>query len=135
MPACIFSSLKTRTNSQGVSKLPTSHGARGRTQTRLPAPTYALCLWTQAFPPLPTSGLFLCFNPSLLWVTLHQAVPCRLLENVPATQWRDTETPQTVLSTSPRFHLTLTTTLTDTRNGVTPSPSVPSTDLRYTVGA
>lgn len=95
-------SFRIGQTARDVSKLPTSHGdaeEKLRPASACPRPMLSACghrpsispdIWSlSAFRPLAALG-----HPP-------PGCPCRLLENIPATQWRDTETPQTVLSTSP----------------------------------
>lgn len=74
-PALIFSISQNRTNSQNVSKLPTSHGdAEENSDLHLPEPGLRSLHVGTGLPPLLTSGLSLPPFPSLLWVTLCRVV-------------------------------------------------------------
>ena len=101
-PALIFSISQNRTNSQNVSKLPTSHGdaeEKLRPASAWTRPTLYACGHRPS-----TSPDIWSLSASLPLAALGHPLPgCphRLLENILATQWRDTETTPTVLGTSP----------------------------------
>lgn len=92
-------SFRTGQTARDVSKLPTSHGdaeEKLRPCVCLPQ-AYALCMWTQAFH-LSRHLVSSAFRPSLLWVT---STRLSTQENIPATQWRDTETLKLCLAPAP----------------------------------